>query len=122
MCVRQCECLGASEFLPLHCTALPKNYQQIDKAGLELIEKSIRENYHTGWRSESSYSKEGYRADLMWSLSLLLAQEGISDEDIGVLWRIECWRKTVSETDRMMDTIGNNSIAVLGAGLLPRQH
>ena len=43
---------------------ISKNFIQIDKAGLHSIEKSIRENYHTGWRSENNYSKEKYKDDL----------------------------------------------------------
>ena len=48
---------------------LSMNFRQIDSDGLRLIEKSIRENYHTGWRSESNYSKEKYRDDLNAHLS-----------------------------------------------------
>jgi len=43
---------------------ISKNFIQIDMGGLHSIEKSIRENYHTDWRSESNYSKEKYKADL----------------------------------------------------------
>ena len=43
---------------------ISKNFIQIDETGLRSIEKSIRENYHTGWRSENNYSKEKYKADL----------------------------------------------------------
>jgi len=43
---------------------ISKNFIQIDKDGLRSIEKSIRENYHTGWRSESNYSKEKHNDDL----------------------------------------------------------
>lgn len=47
--------------LPSH---LLDNQIQIDRDGLHVIEKSIKENYHTGWRSESNYSKEMYENDL----------------------------------------------------------
>lgn len=47
--------------IPSH---LSKNQIQIDRDGLHAIEKSIRENYHTGWRSERNYSKEMYKSDL----------------------------------------------------------
>jgi 2-polyprenyl-3-methyl-5-hydroxy-6-metoxy-1,4-benzoquinol methylase len=47
--------------IPSH---LSKNQIQIDKDGLHAIKKSIRENYHTGWRSESNYSKNMYERDL----------------------------------------------------------
>jgi 2-polyprenyl-3-methyl-5-hydroxy-6-metoxy-1,4-benzoquinol methylase len=43
---------------------ISKNFIQIDEAGLRSIERSIMENYHTGWRSKSSYSKEKYELDL----------------------------------------------------------
>lgn len=43
---------------------ISKNFLQIDKQGLDAIERSIKEHYHKGWRSESSYSPEGYKADL----------------------------------------------------------
>jgi 2-polyprenyl-3-methyl-5-hydroxy-6-metoxy-1,4-benzoquinol methylase len=43
---------------------LRKNQIPISRQGLDVIEKSIRENYHTGWRSESNYSKEMYENDL----------------------------------------------------------
>jgi len=43
---------------------ISKNFIRIDEAGLRLIEQSIRENYHTGWRSENNYSKEKYKLDL----------------------------------------------------------
>lgn len=43
---------------------ISNNFIQIDEAGLGSIEKSIRENYHTGWRSENNYSKDEYRLDL----------------------------------------------------------
>lgn len=47
--------------IPSH---LLSNQKQINKDELHIIEKSIRENYHTGWRSESNYSKEMYENDL----------------------------------------------------------
>ncbi len=40
------------------------NFREIDAEGLRSIERAIREHYHTGWRSESRYSKEKYQADL----------------------------------------------------------
>jgi ubiquinone/menaquinone biosynthesis C-methylase UbiE len=43
---------------------LSKNQIQIDPDGLQRIGASVRRNYHKGWRSESSYSKEGYEYDL----------------------------------------------------------
>jgi 2-polyprenyl-3-methyl-5-hydroxy-6-metoxy-1,4-benzoquinol methylase len=43
---------------------LARNQRQIDGDGLKSIEQSIKKNYHTGWRSESNYSKAGYEADL----------------------------------------------------------
>lgn len=43
---------------------ISKNFIQIDEARLRSIEKSIRDNYHTGWRSENNYSKEKYDLDL----------------------------------------------------------
>ena len=43
---------------------LLKKQKKIDKDGLHAIEKSIRENYHIGWRSENNYTKEMYKYDL----------------------------------------------------------
>ena len=43
---------------------LLNNQMQIDRDGLHIIKNSIKENYHTGWRSESNYSKEIYENDL----------------------------------------------------------
>ncbi len=43
---------------------LSNNQIQIDRDGMEIIEESIKKNYHTGWRSESNYSKEMYENDL----------------------------------------------------------
>jgi 2-polyprenyl-3-methyl-5-hydroxy-6-metoxy-1,4-benzoquinol methylase len=43
---------------------LQNNQIQIDREGLNRIEQSIKKNYHTGWRSESCYSKEMYEYDL----------------------------------------------------------
>ncbi|MFO8002564.1 MAG: class I SAM-dependent methyltransferase [Marinilabilia sp.] len=45
-------------------THVSKNFTKIDMEGLGFIEGSIKKNYHTGWRSESNYSKENYKADL----------------------------------------------------------
>lgn len=47
--------------IPSH---LAKHHIQIDEAGLGRIEQAIREHYHRGWRSEESYTKAGYQADL----------------------------------------------------------
>ena len=43
---------------------LVANQIHVDAAALATIEKTIRKNYHTGWRSESRYSEEIYAADL----------------------------------------------------------
>lgn len=43
---------------------LSRSFIRPDKAGLLQVEKSIRENYLTGWRSESRYSKEGFDKEL----------------------------------------------------------
>ena len=43
---------------------LKKNQIQINGIDLNVIEKSIKKNYHTGWRSEQNYSKEMYEEDL----------------------------------------------------------
>lgn len=44
--------------------ALKKNQRQLDPNRLQAIERSIRTNYHTGWRSKSYYSEQGYNEDL----------------------------------------------------------
>jgi 2-polyprenyl-3-methyl-5-hydroxy-6-metoxy-1,4-benzoquinol methylase len=49
-------------------SSLSKNFMEIDGNGIRLIEKSIKENYHTGWRSEKNYSKEKYKDDLYMHL------------------------------------------------------
>lgn len=43
---------------------LLRNQIQIGEGKLRAIERSIKENYHTGWRSESNYSREMYENDL----------------------------------------------------------
>lgn len=40
------------------------NQIQIDRDELHIVENSITENYHTGWRSKNNYSKEMYVHDL----------------------------------------------------------
>ena len=47
--------------LPVH---LAKHQRHISQNGLRMIEASIKENYHVGWRSEHHYSKEMYHHDL----------------------------------------------------------
>jgi len=54
---------------------LATNFIQINRAGLDVIEKSIRENYHVGWRSEGNYPKEKYEADLEAHLILRLESD-----------------------------------------------
>lgn len=51
---------------------LSKNQIQIGNEGLEFIKKSIKENYHKGWRNESNYSKIDYQNDLDAHLYLRL--------------------------------------------------
>ena len=51
---------------------LRDNHISIDEARLGQIERSIRENYHTGWRSEANYSAEAYQEDLNSHLNLRL--------------------------------------------------
>jgi len=43
---------------------LSNNQKKIDQNGIYKIKESIKKNYHTGWRSESNYSKEMYDNDL----------------------------------------------------------
>jgi 2-polyprenyl-3-methyl-5-hydroxy-6-metoxy-1,4-benzoquinol methylase len=43
---------------------ISRNFIQLDAEGLHSIEATIREHYHTGWRSEAKYSTDKYRADL----------------------------------------------------------
>jgi len=61
---------------------LLKNQIEIDRDALHLVEKSIRENYHTGWRSESNYTKKMYENDL----NSLLYKRLESDRRIVVPW------------------------------------
>lgn len=42
---------------------LSKRQLQIDKDALHAVRESIQRNYHTGWRSQSNYSKEGCEKD-----------------------------------------------------------
>ena len=43
---------------------LLNNQIQIDKDGLRIIENSIKENYHTGWRKDNNFSKKMYKNDI----------------------------------------------------------
>jgi S-adenosylmethionine-dependent methyltransferase len=43
---------------------LRQNWRQISSEGIAKVENSIRNNYHTGWRSEANYTEEGYKRDL----------------------------------------------------------
>jgi len=43
---------------------LLKNQIKVDTSNLNILEKSIRQNYHTGWRSEKKYTNEAYASDL----------------------------------------------------------
>lgn len=47
--------------LPYH---LSKKQIHIDNDGLNAVKQSMRQNFYTGWRSESSYTKERYEDDL----------------------------------------------------------
>lgn len=72
----------AKELLSPTPSHLLNNQIQIDGDGLDIIEKSIRENYHVGWRSESNYPKEMYEHDLAAHLRGRLQ----SDRGIIVPW------------------------------------
>ena len=54
-------------FFPTPAHLLAKQIQ-IDSNGLDEIRKSVKEKYHTGWRSESNYSPERYHHDLQAQL------------------------------------------------------
>jgi len=54
---------------------LLNNQIQLDRDGLQAIEKSIKENFHTGWRSEDKYSMEMYESDLNDHLFLRLEHD-----------------------------------------------
>jgi 2-polyprenyl-3-methyl-5-hydroxy-6-metoxy-1,4-benzoquinol methylase len=43
---------------------LLENQKRIDSAGLDAIKKSIKKNYHTGWRNPKHYSNQAYKQDL----------------------------------------------------------
>ncbi len=43
---------------------LKNNQIKLDSSQLKIIETSIRENYHQGWRSEKNYTPEAYANDL----------------------------------------------------------
>ncbi len=47
--------------IPSH---LSINHIHISDAGMTRIKESIKQNYHTGWRKESNYTKEMYEIDL----------------------------------------------------------
>src|SRR5215469_149729 len=55
--------------------SLRNNQRYLDSHGLEAVERSIRANYHTGWRSKNYYSEEVYNADLAAHLSQRLAND-----------------------------------------------
>jgi len=52
-----------NQFFPIP-EELKKNHIYLDKEKMLLIEKSIKENFHTGWRSEKNFTKEAYKEDL----------------------------------------------------------
>ncbi len=52
-----------NQFFPIP-DELKKNHIYLDKEKMQLIEKSIRENFHIGWRSEKNFTKEAYKEDL----------------------------------------------------------
>jgi len=57
---------------------LKKNQLKPDDLQLQKIEKSIRENFHQGWRSEENYSPETYAFDLKSHLSIRLEEDRVS--------------------------------------------
>jgi S-adenosylmethionine-dependent methyltransferase len=46
-------------------SGLQQNHRSLDAAALAAVERSIRKNYHRGWRSEASYTPSAYQADLV---------------------------------------------------------
>ena len=48
---------------------LLKNHIKLTGPQLDEITKSIKKNYHQGWRSEENFSGEGYANDLKAHLS-----------------------------------------------------
>lgn len=65
--------------IPRH---LSKKQEKIGSDGLRRIEKSLEENYHTGWRKNANYSKAAYRDDVAAHLYRRLE----SDRRIIVPW------------------------------------
>ena len=61
---------------------LSKNFIQINDEKMQFLEKSLKQNYHIGWRAESSYSPEEYRADVRAHLHERIA----SDRQIVIPW------------------------------------
>lgn len=51
---------------------ITKNFIEIDQEGYATLERSIRDNYHTGWRSEEQYDKKSYESDLQSHVKLRL--------------------------------------------------
>lgn len=51
------------------CAKLSLNHIKINSEQLLIIEKTIRQNYHTGWRSEKNYTEDAYKKDLSAHLS-----------------------------------------------------
>jgi S-adenosylmethionine-dependent methyltransferase len=43
---------------------LARNHVDVGQEGLGAVEASVRRHYHSGWRSEASYSSAAYRHDL----------------------------------------------------------
>ncbi len=79
---------------------LLNNQIQIDADGLEKIEKSIRTNYHTGWRSEEKYSKQMYKEDL----------------DAHLFQRLESDRRLIIPWLESAGTLKDKSVLEIGCG------
>lgn len=55
--------------------ALKRNQKKLNSAELQILENSIRQNYHKGWRSEDNYTPETYAQDLQNHLTFRLEQD-----------------------------------------------
>lgn len=79
---------------------LVDNQIQIDTDELNKIEKSIRANYHQGWRSEDKYSKQVYKDDL----------------DAHLIKRLESDRRLIIPWLESVGTLKGKSILEIGCG------
>lgn len=91
---------------------LSQNQVQIDTDRIQTLRTSIKDNYHVGWRSESSYSKEMYQDDVNAHLYARLE----SDRRIVVPWLDHAKRLTNSRVLEIGCGTGSSTVALAEQG------